>query len=156
MEAVILVGIQASGKSTFYRERFAATHARINLDALKTRAREQAMLRECIERGAPFVVDNTNPTAADRARYVAPAKAAGYRVVAFFFRADPRECIRRNRERAAAGGRDVPIPGVWGTHKRLEEPTLDEGFDAIHEVTIDPAGGFVVRPIGTNAESSNP
>ena len=40
MEAVIFVGLQASGKSTFYRERFSRTHVRINLDMLKTRHRE--------------------------------------------------------------------------------------------------------------------
>jgi transcriptional regulator with XRE-family HTH domain len=37
VEAIIFVGIQASGKSTFYRERFFDTHLRINLDMLKTR-----------------------------------------------------------------------------------------------------------------------
>jgi predicted kinase len=35
MEAVIFVGIQGSGKSTFYNERFVDTHIRINLDMLK-------------------------------------------------------------------------------------------------------------------------
>jgi hypothetical protein len=34
MEAVILTGIQAAGKSTFYQERFSGTHVRINLDML--------------------------------------------------------------------------------------------------------------------------
>jgi len=37
MEAVIFVGLQAAGKSTFYRERFFDTHVRINLDMLRTR-----------------------------------------------------------------------------------------------------------------------
>lgn len=40
MEAVILCGIQASGKSAFYSERFFHTHVRINLDMLRTRRRE--------------------------------------------------------------------------------------------------------------------
>ena len=39
MEAVVFTGIQASGKSTFYRERFFHTHLRISLDLLKTRGR---------------------------------------------------------------------------------------------------------------------
>lgn len=30
MQAVILVGLQASGKSSLYRERFFTTHVRIN------------------------------------------------------------------------------------------------------------------------------
>ena len=144
MEAVIFVGIQASGKSTFYVQRFFDTHVRINLDMLKTRGREQALLRACLAARQPFVVDNTNPTLADRAKYVAPAKLAGFRVVAYFFRTEPRAAIRRNRERAERGGRNVPVPGVLGTHKRLEEPTLAEGFDAVYEVTIDDAGGFSV------------
>jgi len=36
MEAVIFTGIQAVGKSTFYKEHFFTTHVRINLDMLKT------------------------------------------------------------------------------------------------------------------------
>ena len=70
MEAIIFVGIQASGKSTFYRERFFDTHLRINLDMLKTRYREQLILRACIEAKQPFVVDNTNPSVEERARYI--------------------------------------------------------------------------------------
>ncbi|HEX5724845.1 MAG TPA: AAA family ATPase [Longimicrobiaceae bacterium] len=145
MEAVILVGIQAAGKSTFYRARFFDTHVRINLDMLRTRPREDALLRACLQARQPFVVDNTNVTAAERARYVAPARLAGFRVVGYFFRPDPRGSIRRNRERAQAGGRSVPVPGVLGAAKRLEEPALEEGFDVIHEVVIDEAGNFVVR-----------
>ena len=32
MELVILVGLQGSGKSTFYRERFGSTHAHVSKD----------------------------------------------------------------------------------------------------------------------------
>lgn len=44
MDAVIFVGLQAAGKSTFYRERFFTTHLRISLDQLHTRHRERALL----------------------------------------------------------------------------------------------------------------
>jgi hypothetical protein len=50
MEAVILVGIQAAGKSTFYRERF-ATHVRVSLDLLRTRHREHSLLAWCLGHG---------------------------------------------------------------------------------------------------------
>ena len=40
MEMVLFVGIQATGKSSFYLERFFRTHVRINLDMLKTHHRE--------------------------------------------------------------------------------------------------------------------
>lgn len=62
MEAIIFIGIQGAGKSTFYRHHFFNTHIRINLDMLKTRHREQIFLQACLEAKQPFVVDNTNPT----------------------------------------------------------------------------------------------
>ncbi|HEX2205402.1 MAG TPA: AAA family ATPase [Longimicrobium sp.] len=145
MEAVVFTGIQASGKSTFYRERFFHTHVRISLDLLKTRGREQTFLRACLATGQRFVVDNTNPTAADRAKYVAPAKAAGFQVVGYFFATAPGDAIRRNKGRE--GGAVIPVPGILGTYKRLEEPTHAEGFDTLYRVTIVEGGGFEVAEV---------
>ena len=56
MEAVVFIGLQGAGKSPFYRERFFATHVRINLDMVKTRPRERRFLQVCIESRQPFVV----------------------------------------------------------------------------------------------------
>jgi hypothetical protein len=145
MEAVILVGIQASGKSTFYQHRFFDTHVRISRDLLKTRTRERALLQACLESRQPFVVDNTNVLAEERARYIAAAKAAGYRVVGYFFRTEPRAAIARNRLRE--GRAVIPIPGILGTYKKLQEPRLDEGFDELYAVTLTPENEFVVEPL---------
>ena len=49
MELVVFIGIQATGKSSFYLDRFFRTHVRVNLDMLKTRNREQILVRACIE-----------------------------------------------------------------------------------------------------------
>ncbi len=140
MEAILLIGIQGSGKSTFYRERFFDTHVRISLDLLRTRHREHRLLQLCIETGQPFVVDNTNVTAAERARYIAPARAPGWRVTGYFFEPDPQGSFERNRLRA----RTVPAAGLFGTLKRLERPTAAEGFDTLRVVLLNGPGGFVV------------
>ncbi|HEX5500990.1 MAG TPA: AAA family ATPase [Thermomicrobiales bacterium] len=142
MEAILFVGLQAAGKSTFYRERFFDTHVRINLDMLRTRRREALLLAACLEGQQPFVVDNTNPTAAGRARFVAPARAAGFRVAGYYFLPEPRACAARNAARPAA--RRVPPAAIFGTAKRLEPPAPAEGFDALYAVTLAPGGGFVV------------
>jgi hypothetical protein len=39
VEAVIYIGLQGAGKSTFCRERLFHTHVRLSLDMLKTRHR---------------------------------------------------------------------------------------------------------------------
>ena len=144
MEAVVFCGIQASGKSTFYRERFFDTHVRISLDMLRTRRRERLLLAACIEGLQPFVVDNTNPTVAERARYVVPALAGGFRVVGYFFDADPRSAYERNRQRPGAAA--VPAAGLFGTHKRLQPPTLAEGFARVERVELVAPSGFLVTP----------
>jgi predicted kinase len=79
VQAILFTGIQATGKSSFYRERFFHTHVRINLDMLRTRHRERVLLRACLDALQPFVVDNTNLTRRDRAAYIELARAAGFR-----------------------------------------------------------------------------
>lgn len=88
MEAVLFIGIQGLGKSSFYKERFFNTHVRINLDMLKTKNRQRVLLNACLEGKQPFVIDNTNVTAEARSYFIAEAKAAGFRVVGYYFRAD--------------------------------------------------------------------
>jgi predicted kinase len=144
MEGVIFCGIQASGKTTFYRERFFDTHVRISLDLLRTRRREQLLLAACLEGRQPFVVDNTNPTIADRARYIAPALAAGFEVIGYFFATEPRAAFERNRRRP--GRAAVPAAGLFGTQKRLQVPTLEEGFRRVYRVGIAEGDEFQVDP----------
>src|SRR6218665_1545835 len=100
MEIILLIGIQATGKSTFYKERFYRTHLRLNYDMLKTRHREDLLYRACLESKTRFVVDNTNVTRAERSRYIVPAKQAGYDVVGYFFRSRVAEALARNGLRA--------------------------------------------------------
>ena len=79
------------------------------MDLLRTRAREAAFLELCLETRQPFVVDNTNPTAADRARYVEPARAAGFRVVGYLVEVD--RALAAGAQRGRAGRARVPGRG---------------------------------------------
>lgn len=144
MQALIFTGIQGSGKSTFYRERFFDTHVRISLDVLKTRNRERILLDACIRAQQPFVVDNTNVLAAERAVYIAAARAANFRVIGYFFSTGLRAAIARNARRPGKGA--IPVPGVIGTFKRLEPPSPAEGYNELYTVTIAPDNTFVVEP----------
>lgn len=142
MEAVIFVGVQGSGKTSFYLDRFFQTHVRISLDMLRTRYRERVLLTACLESKQPFVIDNTNPLPEDRARYVGPARAAGFRVVAYFFETSLRDAIRRNNQRR--GKKRIPIPAIAGTFRKLQAPTAAEGFDELYTVDISTDDKFNV------------
>ena len=85
MQLIIFMGIQASGKSSYYLLNLAHSHLRINLDMLKTRHREKIIFEAGLASKTKMVIDNTNPTPADRARYIASAQAAGFEIVGYFF-----------------------------------------------------------------------
>jgi predicted kinase len=140
--AVIFIGLQASGKSAFYTENFAVTHVHISLDVLHTRGKEKRLLEECIAEGKSFVVDNTNPKAEDRVRYIIPAKAAGYRITGIYFRSSVKECIARNALRE--GKARVPDVAIAATVAKLEIPDISEGFHELYYVSIGD-GGFKVE-----------
>lgn len=140
MEAVIFIGLQASGKSSFYKERFFSTHVRISLDLLKTRNRERQFLTACLETQQPFVIDNTNPSCVDRVMYIEAAKTAKYSIVGYYFRSKVGDCLERNARRTSP----VPEVGILSTARKLQLPSMDEGFDNLKYVRLAESG-FVVE-----------
>lgn len=145
-ELVLFVGLQGAGKTTFFRERFAATHAHVSKDlwpnARRAEARQQRLVDEALAAGRSVVVDNTNPRRADRAPLIALGRGLGARIVGYFFDATTREAVARNAARI--GRQRVPDVAIFTTAKRLERPGLDEGFDELWRVRLEDS--FVVQP----------
>lgn len=132
---ILFTGIQASGKTTFYKRFLAQDYEHISLDILNTRNKERIAIEQCIGQGRGFVVDNTNPTRADREKYINIAKANGYKVIGYYFKSSISECIERNEQRT--GKAKVPRCAIAGTSNKMEIPDLDEGFDVIYYVHIE-------------------
>jgi predicted kinase len=135
MEIVIFCGIQATGKTTFYKENFFKTHIRISLDQLKTRNKEQKFIDTCILTQQRFVVDNTNPTKEDREKYISVAKANKFKIIGYYFQSKLSEALNRNNKRI--GKENIPEIGIKGTFNKLEIPNYEEGFDELFFVEIE-------------------
>jgi len=144
VDCVIFVGIQGSGKSAFFKSGFADTYVRINRDMLKTRNREAQFFELCLTTAQRCVIDNTNPTIAERARFIAPAKERGFLVTGYYFDVPVRDALARNAARPEP--QRVPVPGIYSMAKRMQPPTMTEGFDALFRVRLI-AGKFEIAPM---------
>lgn len=138
MEAIIFIGLQASGKSSFYKENFFNSHVRVSMDLLNTRNREKKLIDFCISTEAKFVIDNTNPQIKDRARYTPLLKEAGYKVIGYYFSSSINECLKRNSTRNE--DEIIPEKGILATYSKLALPTKKEGFDELFFVSLQNEG----------------
>lgn len=142
MEAIIFCGIQATGKTTFFKENFFRTHVRISMDQLNTRNKENQFLEVCLKTQHPFVVDNTNPSKSEREKYIALARQHKFKVIGYYFQSRIVEAIARNGQRE--GKEKIPESGIRGTFARLELPAFEEGFDELYYVETT-GQGFTVK-----------
>jgi predicted kinase len=146
VELVVFVGLQASGKSTFFRERFAESHQHVSKDLFPNNRnknrRQEHLFRAALSAGRCVVVDNTNPTLEDRRVLIGLGGEYGARIVGYFFDASVSECIRRNEVRE--GKARVPNVAIYATAKKLVAPSIEEGFDELLRVRLNDSA-FEVR-----------
>jgi predicted kinase len=142
MDGIIFIGLQASGKSSFFLEHFYKTHLRINMDMLKTRNREKILFKACLEAKQPVVIDNTNPTKVERKIYIEEFIANRFNVTGYYFSSSIEQCLTRNVMRE--GKEKVPDVAIKGTYNKLELPDYSEGFNELFYVTIN-NGSFIIE-----------
>jgi predicted kinase len=132
MELVVFCGLPASGKSTFYEQRFKSTHWIVSKDLLGKSNRESKQYKQLIyllEGGKSIVVDNTNVTREDRRRLIELARKYGAIPICYVFRSEPADCLRRNEART--GRAKIPVAAFWQFRYTYEAPTWDEGWTFI-------------------------
>jgi predicted kinase len=152
----ILVGMIASGKSTYARKRaeegavivehdaiVKAVHAgRYDLydDRLKPlyKSAERAMIEMALSQGRDVVIDRTNHTRAMRRRYIGLASSADASVIGVVF--ENRTAEEHANRRFESDYRGLFLSewvSVAKQHlKEWERPTLDEGFSALCEQDV--------------------
>ena len=141
-QVIIFIGIQASGKTTFYNQMLAdGFYTHISLDVLHTRNKENLEMNACYESSKSFVIDNTNPKKVDRERYITKAKENGYQIIGIFFQSIVKDCVSRN----VARGNKVPSKAIAATSNKLQMPSLEEGFDELFFARITDNGFDITK-----------
>jgi predicted kinase len=150
LEVVILIGLPGAGKTTFFHQRFAATHAHVSRDLFphnrQPAQRQTTLIGEALTRGRSVVVDNTNASRAERLGIFTEARRRGARVVGYVFDCTPADCLARNAQRE--GKARVPAVGIFATAKRFQLPDGSETFDALYVVRPRPGPTFEVTSAG--------
>jgi len=138
MELVILMGLQASGKSTFFRSYLAATHVLVSKDLLrnnKNKSRRQIQLIEnALQAGHSVAVDNTNPEVLDRKPLIDIGRTYNAQIIGYYFESIVSDCLARNQKRS--GKSQVPDIAIYATIKKMVLPSYAEGFERLFWVRI--------------------
>jgi predicted kinase len=140
MRIVVLVGLPASGKSTYLTSISAPALAS---DAIRGLLADDEtdqslhdrvfqtlryLLRQRLALGRPVTyIDATSLTPQERAPYIGIGKSFGCEVDALFFDVPLEVCLERNRLRA----RVVPEEALAKMAARLVPPSLEEGFTRV-------------------------
>lgn len=149
LELAILIGLQASGKTTFCRRMLADTHVVVSKDAFRNARRRQRrqmrLVNEALAAGRSVVVDNTNPSPREWQPLIEAARVHGAMTVGYWFPPDLPAALDRNAAREDRSR--VPDVGLYDTLKRLRRPRQVDGFDRLYEVRFDGRGGFRAEPM---------
>jgi predicted kinase len=140
MELIILIGLQASGKSTFYYTHFADSHEHISKDLLKSsknmnkNQKQVESIERAFQEQRSVVVDNTNVIAQERLPLIDIGRKYNATVIGYYFQ--PHILGSRTRNKQREGKAQVPEKAIFITAHKLEPPSYAEGFDTLYYVRI--------------------
>jgi predicted kinase len=144
MQAILLIGIPSSGKTTFYQQRWCDTHLRLCADMLRIPSRLEKLYETAVNTRTQLVLDAPNLRLEDRKRFIEKAHKASYEVFAYYFSPDLPRALARNAARQ--DGHRLRSSAIEASAGSIQPPSEAEGFDGcfhVHEV-LD---GFTVDPL---------
>ena len=142
-ELILLVGCQASGKSSFYREHLATEgYKHVSQDILKSKEKCLSTTEHLLTTGKSVVVDNTNPDIASRSSYIQLATKRSVPVRVFWLVTSMEHCKHNNLYRQITDKTkshqniDDRVLNIY--QNRFQEPKLGEGVKEVVKVRILP------------------
>ena len=141
-EMVVLMGFPGCGKSTFFR-RFFQPHGyvHVNRDTMKTPEKCMAAADAALRSGKSVVVDNTNPSKEERARYTGIARSCGVPCRCIVLTADAKLANHMNIMRARLQITPRVSSIAYNMYKsKYEACSTAEGFTEV--ITVPPVACF--------------
>ncbi len=131
-EILLTIGIPASGKSSYIKNKLYDSHIRVNRDMINNLAKEQTILTAILSTNMNVVIDRTNLTQEVRARFINLAKMYKYNVIGLIFDTPIEVCLERNKKRNLSTR--VPEKIMKSMQSQLEQPSLEEGINQVIRV----------------------
>ncbi len=133
-ELIIFVGPPSSGKSTLTK-RLYPSYIKVNQDTVNCGGLKKGTKQQCLRMTEAAMcnkygicIDNTNPTGATRAEYIAIARKYGYTVKCVLLNIDRELAIHLGSCRKILGGRVIPTVAYNKYFTDFEYPDKAEGF----------------------------
>lgn len=141
----VLVGLPASGKSTYAKNNLLDKAKLLSSDAIRKelfndethQADNKAVFttlynraREYLRNGDNVVIDSTSINKFERARVLRNFEGFDIEKIAIFINTPVKVCCERDLLRSRTVGKDV----IYKYKRKFERPTIDEGFDNVIEV----------------------
>ena len=137
-EIVILIGYPGCGKSRFSKK-FYQKYNLINRDTLKTKGKCKKLVKTHVKNNNNIIIDNTNPDIETRKEYIEIAKSNNYYIKCYYFNIGLDISKHLNNLRMKLFNKDkIPEIVYRIFNKKLEYPSVNEGFDEINEVLFVP------------------
>ena len=154
-EIILLIGLPASGKSTYiskmkgkytivsndlYTEKiakklkitYAEAFKKINKNDTLNNTRKE--FDKALSKGRNIIVDNTNMTIGQRSYYT-KSTSEDYKKIALIFKIDDAELKKRLEKRGEDTGKVIPWEVIERMKKIYQPPTKKEGFDEIKKIS---------------------
>ncbi|XP_076064471.1 polynucleotide kinase 3'-phosphatase isoform X2 [Oratosquilla oratoria] len=140
-ECAVLVGYPGSGKSFFAATCLASSgYIVANRDTLGSWQKCVGIMNKALKDGENVVIDNTNPDAESRKRYIEAAEKLKIPIRCFVFKCSKEQAQHNNKFRELSGSEHSKVNDmIYNMYKsKYVEPTLEEGFKDIVYVNFVP------------------
>lgn len=141
VHCIIFVGLPASGKSSFYRQHLhSLDYKHVSNDLLGSEKKCVSISSKAFDEGKNVVIDNTNITKANRAKWLEFCRTKKVLPLIFHFKIPLEHSLHNNlyRKFTTTSQSTVSKVVIYAANKKSEPPSPDECNNRLYEINFRP------------------